>query len=298
MCSGKDAAAPRFFGARGFLGLEEGIGSRKIQTRPDAAMDLNPPPFSTFNHDGLSIAYFDEGDAAGEPVLLIHGFASSANVNWVFPGWLKTLGDAGYRVIALDNRGHGKSSKPHDPSVYHPPAMASDAIALLDHLGVATANVMGYSMGARITAFLTLANPHRVRSVIFGGLGIGMVEGVGDWDPIADALLAPSLDDVTHERGRMFRAFADQTKSDRQALAACISTSRDLLTPADMARIDVPALIGVGTKDDIAGSPQALAALMPHATALDIPGRDHMLAVGDRVFKKAALEFLEAYGHG
>ena len=146
-------------------------------------------------------------------------------------------------------------------------------------------------MGARITACLALAHPHRVRSVVFGGLGIGMVEGVGDWDPIAAALLAPSLDDVTHERGRMFRAFADQTKSDRLALAACIRTSRDLLSADDMAKIDVPALIGVGTKDDIAGAPGPLAALMPDARALDIPNRDHMLAVGDRVFKKAVLEF-------
>lgn len=259
-------------------------------------MDLNPPPFSTFTHDGLKIAYFDEGDPSGDPILLIHGFASSANVNWVFPGWLKTLGDAGYRVVALDNRGHGASDKPHDSSVYHPPQMAGDAVALLDHLGIAETHLMGYSMGARLSAFLTLANPHRVRSLVFGGLGIGMVTGVGDWDPIADALVAPSLDVVTHDRGRMFRAFADQTKSDRQALAACIATLRDLISAEDIGRIDVPTLIGVGTKDDIAGSPQELAALMPHATALDIPGRDHMLAVGDRVFKKAVLEFLASVG--
>ena len=254
-------------------------------------MNLNPPSFSEFRHDGLSLSYFDEGDPSGDPVLLIHGFASSASVNWVFPGWLKTLGDAGYRVVALDNRGHGASDKPHDPEAYRTPLMADDAAALLDHLGIAEAHVLGYSMGARITAFLALAHPHRVRSVVFGGLGIGMVEGVGDWDPIAAALLAPSLDDVTHERGRMFRAFADQTKSDRLALAACIRTSRDLLSADDMAKIDVPAVIGVGTKDDIAGAPGPLAALMPDARALDIPNRDHMLAVGDRVFKKAVLEF-------
>jgi pimeloyl-ACP methyl ester carboxylesterase len=151
-------------------------------------------------------------------------------------------------------------------------------------------------MGARISAFLTLANPHRVRSLILGGLGIGMVTGVGEWDPIAEALAAPSIDVVTHDRGRMFRAFADQTKSDRQALAACISTSRELLSVDDVGRIDVPVLVAVGTKDDIAGSPQELAALIPHALALDIPGRDHMLAVGDRVFKKAALEFLARVG--
>ncbi|PWE55588.1 alpha/beta hydrolase [Metarhizobium album] len=254
-------------------------------------MNLDPPDFSYFMHDGLRLAYFDEGDAAGEPVLLIHGFASSASVNWVYPGWLKTLGDAGYRVIAIDNRGHGKSDKPHDPEAYHVPLMASDAAALLDHLGLPDAHVMGYSMGARISAFLALGHPHRVRSLIFGGLGIGLIDGVGDWDPIADALLASSIEDVTHERGKMFRAFADQTKSDRLALAACIRTSRDPISAEEIGRVDVPALIAVGTKDDIAGSPQALAALMRDARALDIPNRDHMLAVGDRVFKKAALDF-------
>ncbi len=254
-------------------------------------MNLNLPQFQTFTHDGLQLAYFDEGNAAGYPVLLIHGFASSAAVNWVHPGWLKTLGDAGFRVIALDNRGHGASDKPHDPQAYFPAVMAGDAVALLDHLGIADAHIMGYSMGARISAFIALAHPKRVRSLVFGGLGIGMVDGVGDWDPIADALRAPSLDVVTHERGRMFRAFAEQTKSDRVALAACIETSRVLVSRDEAATIDAPTLIAVGTKDDIAGSGAELAALMPHATAIDIPNRDHMLAVGDRVFKAAVLEF-------
>lgn len=254
-------------------------------------MNLDAPPFSSFRNDGLDLSYFDDGDPTGAPILLIHGFASSASVNWVYPGWLRTLGDSGYRVIAMDNRGHGASAKPHDPEAYHPTSMAGDAAALLTHLGIADAHVMGYSMGARISAFLAIEHPDRVRSLVFGGLGIGMCDGVGDWDPIADALLAASLDDVTHERGRMFRAFADQTKSDRLALAACIRTSRDLVSRQDIAKVDIPTLIGVGTKDDIAGSPHELAELMPQAVALDIPNRDHMLAVGDRVFKKAALDF-------
>lgn len=254
-------------------------------------MNLNAPAFSHFVHDGLKLSFFDEGEPSGDPVLLIHGFASTATVNWVHPGWLKTLGDAGYRVIALDNRGHGESDKPRDPEAYRPWVMAKDAIALLDHLGIPQAHVMGYSMGARISTFAALSDPERIRSLVLGGLGIGMTDGVGDWDPIADALVAPEIDAIDHERGRMFRLFAEQTKSDRDALAACIRGSRDLVERADLARIEAPTLVAVGTKDDIAGSPQELAALMPHATALDIPGRDHMLAVGDRVFKAAVLEF-------
>lgn len=254
-------------------------------------MNLNAPAFSSFFHDGLNLRYFDEGDPSGEPVLMIHGFASSALVNWVHPGWLKTLGDAGYRVIAMDNRGHGGSDKPLDAEAYRPWVMAGDSIALLDHLRIPEAHLFGYSMGARISVFAALAHPERVRSLVLGGLGIGMTDGVGDWDPIADALLATDPATITHERGRMFRTFADQTKSDKQALSACIRGSRDLVARSDMGRIEAPTLIGVGTKDDIAGSAQELADLMPNAKALDIPGRDHMLAVGDKVFKQAVLAF-------
>ena len=143
-------------------------------------------------------------------------------VNWVSPGWFKTLNDAGYRAIAFDNRGHGLSSKSYDEADYTPGKMASDAAALLDHLGIERAHVMGYSMGARISAFLALSDPSKVATLVFGGLGIGMVDGVGDWDPIAAALLADDPDTITHPRGRSFRAFADQTRSDRRALAACI----------------------------------------------------------------------------
>lgn len=247
----------------------------------------------TFEHDGQKLAYIDSApsEGAAEPVLLIHGFASTHHVNWVAPGWIKTLNEAGYRAIALDNRGHGQSSKSYETANYTPEKMASDAGALLDHLGIARAHVMGYSMGARISAFLALAEPEKVATLVLGGLGIGMVTGVGDWDPIADALVAPDPAQITHPRGKMFRTFADQTRSDRHALAACIATSRTLLSEADVGRISQPTLIGVGTTDDIAGSAQELAALMPDAEAFDIVGRDHMLSVGDRTFKKRVLEF-------
>ncbi len=243
-----------------------------------------------FHHDGFDLAYLDRG--AGEPVLLIHGFASNARTNWDGPGWMATLNDAGFRTIALDNRGHGNSTKSHESADYHAAAMASDAAALLDHLGIQEANVMGYSMGARIAAFLAIAHPQRVKSLILGGLGSGMVDGVGDWDPIADALLADDPATIAHARGAAFRKFADQTKSDRLALAACIQTSRDLVDSSDLRKLTMPVLVAAGTLDDISGDPFELAAMMPDAGGFWIVGRDHMLAVGDRSFKQAVLAFL------
>jgi pimeloyl-ACP methyl ester carboxylesterase len=249
-----------------------------------------------FESAGLRLSYLDEG--RGEPILLIHGFASNKEVNWLYPGWVKLLTEAGHRVIAIDNRGHGESQGSHNPDDYGAPTMAEDARRLLDHLDIARADVMGYSMGARISAFLTLNHPDRVRSAVFGGLGYGMITGVGDPEPIAAALEAEKLSDVTDRTGRAFRAFADQTKSDRLALAACMRSSRQKISEAEVSRIAQPVLVAVGTKDDIAGSPTRLAAMMRNAEVLEIPNRDHMVAVGDKVYKAGVLSFLEAVRRG
>jgi len=245
----------------------------------------------TFDSAGIKIAYRDEG--AGDPILLIHGFASSSFMNWVYPGWFRTLTEAGRRVIAFDNRGHGESEKLYDTALYPAPVMAGDAARLLEHLDIARADIMGYSMGARISAFLCLQAPEKVRSVIFGGLGLGMIDGVGAPEPIAEALEADSLDTVTDPVGRMFRKFAENTKSDLKALAACMRASRQTITRRDAETITAPALVAVGTRDEIAGNAAGLAAVLPNGRALDIPGRDHMVAVGDKVYKAGVLEFLE-----
>jgi pimeloyl-ACP methyl ester carboxylesterase len=250
----------------------------------------------SFHHGEAEIAYLDQGQNPSHPIpiVLVHGFASNAQVNWVYPGWIGELTRAGRRVIALDNRGHGQSAKLYDASAYHTATMAEDVVALIDHLRIARADFMGYSMGARICAFVALKHPDRVRKLILGGLGGRLVEGVGLPESIADALLAPSLADVPDQTGRTFRSFAEQTKSDRKALAACIRGSRQTLTREEVASIKTPTLIAVGTRDDVAGSPHELAAMMPNAKALDIPNRDHMLSVGDKVFKAAVLQFLDS----
>jgi pimeloyl-ACP methyl ester carboxylesterase len=238
----------------------------------------------------VEIAYIDQG--AGDPVLLIHGFASNARVNWVDTGWVTFLTSGGFRVIALDNRGHGQSAKLYRPEDYGAPLMAEDARRLLDHLAIPRADVMGYSMGARISAFLALNHPARVRSLIFAGLGINMVRGMAGTGPIAHALEAASIDDVTNPTARTFRAFADQTKSDLRALAACIRASREPITPEALAGIACPVLVAVGTRDVIGGSAAELAALIPGAQALEIVDRDHMKAVGDRSYKEGTIAFL------
>jgi pimeloyl-ACP methyl ester carboxylesterase len=244
-----------------------------------------------FHHGAVELAYLDQGE--GQPIVLVHGFASTKEVNWVQPGWVTTLTRAGRRVIALDNRGHGRSTKLYDPAEYHTQIMAADVGALIEHLGLGRVDVMGYSMGARIGAFLALRQPERVRSLILGGLGIRLVDGVGLSEDIADALEAPSLAEVTDPTGRTFRAFAEQTRSDLRALAACLRGSRQTLTPAEAGAIAAPVLVAVGTADTVAGSGRELAVLIPGAQALDIPGRDHMLAVGDKAYKAGVLAFLE-----
>lgn len=239
----------------------------------------------------VSLSYLDEGD--GDPVLLIHGFASTKEVNWLNTGWVKALTNDGYRVVAFDNRGHGQSTKFHDESDYSLDLMTDDAVALIEALSLKNPHIIGYSMGARISAMLAIRHGQTLRRVVLSGNGWSIVEGTGDWTAVRAALLAESLDDVTDPRGRAFRSFADQTGSDRQALAACVTSVRQLLPEEELRQIQNPVLVAIGTKDEVAGSGEKLAAILPHGEYLPIPNRDHMRAVGDKVHISGVLTFLE-----
>ena len=180
------------------------------------------------------------------------------------------------------------------PTQYHIGTMAGDVSALMDHLSIERADIMGYSLGARMTAVAgACAQPQRLRSAIFGGIGIGLIEGGGPGENVAQALEAPSLDDVTDPVGRTFRAFADQTRSDRRALAACLRGSR---RPDDAGRSRRHQRAGAD-RGRHRGRDRGLGARrsersFPGAQVLDIPNRDHMRAVGDKVYKTGVLDFL------
>ena len=254
----------------------------------------------TFLSEGVTLSYLDEGAGAARalPVLLIHGFASNIEMNWIAPGWVRDLTAAGYRVVAIDNRGHGQSEKLYAPEAYSREIMAEDARRLLDHLGISQAHVIGYSMGARIAATVALAHPERVGGLVLGGLGHNMVRAMAGTGPIAQALLAPSIEDVVNPTARTFRAFAEQTKSDLKALAVCIRQIRNPVPREEIATIGAPTLVAVGTNDVIAGPAEILSELIPGAEAFEIVGRDHMKAVGDRSFKTAVIDFLERHPMG
>lgn len=248
----------------------------------------------SFLSDGVEIAYEVYGE--GRPILLIHGFASSGAINWVNTGWVDVLQKAGWAPITIDNRGHGASRKLYDPKLYFAHDMAADAARLLDRLGHQTVPVMGYSMGARISAYLALRHPERVRCAVWGGMGLNLVTGLEDSEEIIAALTADSLSEVKGATGRQFRIFADHSKADRAALAACMISSREPMTEAEVRQIAQPTLVAVGEADDMAGDPHALSALLPQGEAFAIPRRNHMLATGDPKFKAAALAFLAEHG--
>lgn len=244
----------------------------------------------TFQSEGLNISYEQYG--SGEPILLIHGFASNGKVNWVSTGWVAYLAEAGYAPITIDNRGHGESEKLYDKAYYPAREMAKDAKNLIHYLGLGPIPIMGYSMGARICGFLAMDHPELVSSVVLGGLGANIFVGLGNSSEIEDALLAPSLAEVKNPVGRTFRKFAEFTKSDLRALAACMGSSRSPLSRQDVAKILAPTLVAIGDLDDVGGAGAPLAEALPNGKLLELEGLDHMKATGDIKFKSGVVEFL------
>jgi pimeloyl-ACP methyl ester carboxylesterase len=245
----------------------------------------------TVDVDGVGIAYDDVGE--GDPVVLVHGFASRRRETWA--GWPDALVEAGYRVLALDVRGHGESDKPHDPAAYGPEVLAGDVAALLDDADVESAHLVGYSMGARISMHVLLDHPERVERCVLAGVGERTLREDRYSGGIADALTAEDPAEIEDPTARQFRTFAAERGNDLEALAACRRATQPglVLDAGDLAAIETPVLVAAGAEDELVGDPAPLANALPDAESLAVPGRDHLSTTGDRSFREAVLAFLD-----
>src|SRR5262245_51855151 len=212
--------------------------------------------------DGVEIAYDAWGEPSARPPVVLHyGFIADAKLNWVMPGIVGHLTGRGFQVVAPDARGHGRSGKPHDPASYGEGRMAQDLLALVDELGAPEVDLVGYSMGS-IVCLIAASQDPRVRRLVVGGVGAGVVEQGGvdtrvlDLDTLVHALETPSPAALTHPQAMAFRLFADTLGADRMALAAharAVNTE-----PIALDRIKAPTLVIAGEADELAERPQVL----------------------------------------
>lgn len=247
--------------------------------------------------DGVEIAWYEWGAPSGRPpVVLHHGFAADAHLNWVATGVVAALEGAGRHVVALDARGHGASGKPTDPARYGEARMARDVSALLDAVGAERVDLVGYSMGAIVALIVTAAEP-RVRRLVVGGVGAGVVElGGVDTRVLASGRLAAALEAedaaaVADPEAAGFRLFADAVGADRRALAAQARAVH--ASPIALDRIAAPTLVLAGDTDPLASRPEVLAAAIPGARLELVPG-DHLRAVAHPRLAALTVGFLAA----
>ena len=243
----------------------------------------------SFDSSGVRIHYVSEGN--GPPVILVHGLTSSLDRNWRRPGIIDTLVGAGRRVVALDCRGHGESEKPHEASAYSGTKMSDDVVALMDHLDIDVADLVGYSMGGVIVVSLLARRPERFRRVV--------IAGVGDWVLRAGTDTGPLIRSRRRRSGRLrgmirkwlLQRVARYSGNDPHALAAMRRAERAGLDVEKLAGVRCPVLILVGREDRGAGSPDKLAAAIPGAQVVIVPG-SHITTVVDPAFKRAIVDFL------
>jgi pimeloyl-ACP methyl ester carboxylesterase len=246
----------------------------------------------TIDSNGVWIRFEQYGEPTAPTVLLVHGFASSADDNWLQTGWVRALTKAGRRVVALDCRGHGQSDKPHDPAAYGHDRMAGDLEEVLRYANARTVDVFGYSMGSFLTLRLLERKPGRVRSAILGGVGAGMLKPRPGRETIAAALAAKDASSVTDPAARAFRVFAEGRGNDLRALAAVQRAESALPNLEVLGRLTLPILVVTGAKDTLVGDPEKLAQALPGARAEIVPDADHLTAVSHPRMKEIVLDFL------
>jgi pimeloyl-ACP methyl ester carboxylesterase len=253
-------------------------------------MATNPSdlPIQYFNgRDGVRLAYREMGE--GRPLVLIHGFFSTATVNWVRYGHAGKIAALGYRVVMPDLRGHGDSAKPHDAAAYPPDVLADDGFALVEHLGLVDYDLGGYSLGGRTTIRMMARGAKPVRAIVAGAGWDGVVNTAGRGEHFRNILTNLG----TFPRGSaewMAEAFLKTVGGDRVALLHVLDTFVD--TPREeLAHIETPTLVLMGDDDHDTGSGEELAAALPHGTFAGMPG-NHMSAVTKPEMGTAIAAFL------
>ncbi len=252
---------------------------------------------TNFRSDGVTIAYDDitPPGVVARTIVLIHGFASNRNEGWKRTGWYAAFERRGFRVIALDQRGHGESEKLYEPQAYEREKLAADLLNLMDHLGVDRCEVFGYSMGVRTALETAIAAPDRIAHLILGGVGGKLLEPpphvVGE--PMAEAMEAEDPSTIKEPMLQSFRQFADEQREDRKALAAVTRVKNMPLNRDAMAALPMPVLVVAGQGDEGAGDPEGLACIFPHGHAVTVPGTDHFSAIPHALTKAAVFDFLD-----
>ena len=239
--------------------------------------------------DGTGLAWKEMGK--GRALVLIHGYFSNADVNWIRYGHARRIADRGFRVIMPDLRAHGESDKPHDPALYAPDVLADDGFDLVAHLGLADYDLAGYSLGGR-TAVRMLARGAKPRRAVLCGMGL---EGILDTQDRGGYFRNVLTNLGTFPRGSsewMTEAFLKTTGGDPRALLNILGTFKDT-TREELASIALPVLVVTGEDDDDNGSGAALAGAIPGARFQSVPG-NHMSAVVKPELGEAIAEFLAA----
>jgi pimeloyl-ACP methyl ester carboxylesterase len=256
-----------------------------------------PDPQYIMVGDGYRIATYSWGDEADPTVVVVHGFASSTRDNWVQTGWVRDLQRAGYRVLGLDQRGHGASDKPHAPGDYGLHILAADVEAVLDTYLVDSAHYVGYSLGARVGWEVAQDLSGRIERVVLGGVPDGvplarldLVQArayVDEGAPVADRVTQNYLALTERVGGNDLRALLAIAEGMRASGRA---------DPDAAPAPQQPVLFATGTEDAIIEGSRSLAAACPRGRFLEIPGRHHFNAPGSRVFRQGAIEFLGDQG--
>lgn len=254
-----------------------------------------PEPQYVMSADGFRLATYSWGEDADPTVLAVHGFASSTRDNWVSTGWVRDLLRAGYRVLALDQRGHGASEKPHDRRDYALPALVADVEAVLDTYLVDAARYVGYSLGARVGWEVAKDLEGRLERVVLGGVPDGVPLSRLDLSQ-ARAFVAdgtPVTDPATQEYVQLIERVGG---NDLRALLAIAEGMRSsgVADPDPASAPTQPVLLATGTRDAIIEGSRALAAACPRGRFVEIPDRNHFNAPGSRVFRQVAIAFLGA----